>query len=71
MAGSSANSVDATKASVGMDCDFSASYLEEEEESGGWLRTTKPEGGPVPRIVTAGSRGNETDNNRSVSRVKP
>jgi hypothetical protein len=70
VAGSDANSTDVGRESVMMDCDFSVCNLQEEQEHGGWLKTTTPEGGPVPEIITAGTRGYESPQNQSVSRIK-
>lgn len=71
MAGSAAaNDNAARKENIAIEADFSVCNLEEESENGGWLKTTTPEGGPVPEIITAGTRGFEKPKNRSVSRIR-
>lgn len=52
---------------------FQPTTIMSENEAGGWLTTTKPVGvtdGELPILHTAGSRGIETKDNRTVGGVK-
>lgn len=49
------------------DLPFDPSTLEDEAESGGWIKTTRPEGSSdLITLMTAGTRGAENDHYRSV-----